>query len=802
MKRTISNYFNENSVHQKQNPKKRKKGLQKDGDVFPLLKKEDNSVDNDIIVISDDEKEKKEKSESLPKTSSFLKKTEEIKNLAPLFYKRSHGKSLINDANESSKENNYGIKVTKDTKDNSKNVTQSKEDVDVSINTDSNNKGIQIPYHLQNFKLVIETVTNNSDDSRLFEGDDNTIIKAFQELGLPAQSLYVRLFHRKPSWLQLGKISYQEIAEDIVPVLNVLVEKKFVLCSQSEEDIPFALPQVFTLLPAQDMKTLGKSLHIPVSGTKEKISASILKLCKEQKSVLSLSNSLKNVVMSRAMKLLGPCYKIADNPKQTFNRLLLVFDVTRGTEDDSEYSLNGSNQPPYYGRHQQLSTVMMTGMGRVVYPKSDIYRPTPVFETRNELLEYEAAYHLYADVMNASEASDWKLALDVCKTARNTSKTLSEKSKQRAIALPQFMCSYTASAIYTRIQSLEVELLQRTKKYKEASDLLRKLIAQEHFACSRRGYWYERLALNLEQHLGKPHDAYEVIKQGLSDRYVRVGHVISLVERLEKIKSSKKAKGYDFKELLNQHSFKTASEVTIVGRLLPKRMQTGKARFMRQSHEHVADSDDVLLCSVEELVLAHYRSVGYDQGIHGEGGTFACFFCLLMWDIIFMSGIDDVFRTPYQSHPLDYNTDEFYENRKEAIEKRLNEISQWECDGFNAPEMIRDTWEANKDVNCAGMNWDRFSSAHQAVTLAQCMGGQLVAGILRIIARDPRHTRSGLPDLAVWKSDTSDYKLVEVKGPGDRLSNNQKVWMHELVTLAANVEVCHVTANASRKLAK
>ena len=43
-------------------------------------------------------------------------------------------------------------------------------------------------------------------------------------------------------------------------------------------------------------------------------------------------------------------------------------------------------------------------------------------------------------------------------------------------------------------------------------------------------------------------------------------------------------------------------------------------------------------------------------------------------------------------------------------------------------------------------------------------------------------------------------QLVEVKGPGDRLSNNQKMWMHRLVRLGANVEVCHVTANASRKL--
>ena len=43
-----------------------------------------------------------------------------------------------------------------------------------------------------------------------------------------------------------------------------------------------------------------------------------------------------------------------------------------------------------------------------------------------------------------------------------------------------------------------------------------------------------------------------------------------------------------------------------------------------------------------------FRNEGYDEGIHGEGGTFTCFFCLLMWDIIFMNGIDDVFRTPYQ----------------------------------------------------------------------------------------------------------------------------------------------------------
>ena len=35
-------------------------------------------------------------------------------------------------------------------------------------------------------------------------------------------------------------------------------------------------------------------------------------------------------------------------------------------------------------------------------------------------------------------------------------------------------------------------------------------------------------------------------------------------------------------------------------------------------------------------------------GIHGEGSTFSTLFGLLVWDVIFMDGIPDVFRNAYQ----------------------------------------------------------------------------------------------------------------------------------------------------------
>lgn len=53
-------------------------------------------------------------------------------------------------------------------------------------------------------------------------------------------------------------------------------------------------------------------------------------------------------------------------------------------------------------------------------------------------------------------------------------------------------------------------------------------------------------------------------------------------------------------------------------------------------------------CAVEEYALSYYRQKGFDQGIHGEGSTFSSLYILYMWDIIFASGIPDVFRSPFQ----------------------------------------------------------------------------------------------------------------------------------------------------------
>ncbi len=60
-------------------------------------------------------------------------------------------------------------------------------------------------------------------------------------------------------------------------------------------------------------------------------------------------------------------------------------------------------------------------------------------------------------------------------------------------------------------------------------------------------------------------------------------------------------------------------------------------------------------------------------GLHCEGGVWATLFGLLMWSVMF-ADVAEVFRTPFQTAPLDLGTEAFFSARRRLIEARLQEI--------------------------------------------------------------------------------------------------------------------------------
>ncbi|KFM82475.1 Fanconi-associated nuclease 1, partial [Stegodyphus mimosarum] len=364
--------------------------------------------------------------------------------------------------------------------------------------------------------------------------------------------------------------------------------------------------------------------------------------------------------------------------------------------------------------------------------------------------------------------------------------------------MPVFLKRYTSFHVYVRCMTQGVEILQRLRHYNEAVILLKRLLKQKVFCQDYRGRWWDRLALNLEQHLKKPQEAIEAIREGLQDKNVRVGHRYSLLTRALRILKSTNENDDFKKEILKAADVIDTPKVTIRGRLFPKTI-LGRRHVFISSSATAEDNDDITVLGVEALAIEHYKSQGFTEGVHGEGSTFISLYALLFWDIIYDGSIPDVFISPYQTHPLDLNSDSFFHTREKLILSHLENMRLSTTEELK--EIVKTTWE-NHFGKSSLVSWDRFTDVDHVKGLVACMGNSLLCGICERLARDFRFTRSGVPDLVVWNPETSLVKIVEVKGPGDKLSSKQILWLDYLIKLGADAEVCLVEAVGSKKLRK
>uniref|UniRef100_A0A2K6PUD2 Fanconi-associated nuclease n=1 Tax=Rhinopithecus roxellana TaxID=61622 RepID=A0A2K6PUD2_RHIRO len=581
------------------------------------------------------------------------------------------------------------------------------------------------PYYLRSFLVVLKTVLENEDDMMLFDEQEKGIVTQFYQLSVTGQKLYVRLFLRKLSWIKMTKLEYEEIASDLTPVIEELKNAGFL---QTESELQ-ELSEVLELLSAPELKSLAKTFHlVNPNGQKQQLVDAFLKLAK-QRSVCTWGKNkpgIGAVILKRAKALAGQSIRICKGPRAVFSRILLLFSLTDSMEDEDAAC----------GGQGQLSMVLLVNLGRMEFPTYTINRKTQIFQDRDDLIRYAAATHMLSDISSAMANGNWEEAKELAQCAKRDWNRLKNHPSLRCHEdLPLFLRCFTVGWIYTRILSLFVEILQRLHMYEEAVRELESLLSQRIYCPDSRGRWWDRLALNLHQHL----------------------------KRLE--------------------------PVTITGRLCPQRGM-GKSVFVMEAGE--ATDPTTVLCSVEELALAHYRRCGFDQGIHGEGSTFSTLCGLLLWDIIFMDGIPDVFRNACQAFPLDLCTDSFFTSRRPALEARLQLIHGAPADSLRA--WVAATWQEQEGKVASLVSWDRFTSLQQAQDLVSCLGGPVLSGVCRRLAADFRHCRGGLPDLVVWNSQSHRFKLVEVKGPNDRLSHKQMIWLAELQKLGAEVEVCHVVA--------
>ncbi|KAH9649855.1 Fanconi-associated nuclease 1-like [Citrus sinensis] len=598
-----------------------------------------------------------------------------------------------------------------------------------------------------NFNLLIQEVLGNS--RHLFKADEIDFLESFSMLSGDSQRLFVRLYMRKGPWFRLSNISYPEVSNSREAVRE-LIDNGYIRSSEDTNELHDAIKDICNLLTVSELReiscVLPKNCHR--GSRKQKVIASLLCFYED-----GICPFLPKMILDRT----GLCIRVSSKAEHLIWRAERLF------------FLNGE---------QDLSAFLLVDLGIVKYPTYNCIIAEQIFSGLCDLLAYEEAIEL-AQIMDQSlDENNIELVLRCIMIAESRMSSSSCKAVQSITSelANTFHLCFSASWVYSKVVLLGISFLEREQRFNDAINLLRRLLSC--FTCdSRRGYWTLRLSIDLE-HMGCPSESLSVAEGGLLDSWVRAGSRVALQRRVLRLgKPPRRWKIPSFSESIKRK----ITEIHVQGR--PLNCEIGmKSWFYGEDGEK---------CGVEQLALQYYaREGGGWHGVHTESGIWLTIFGLLMWDILF-SDVLDVFRSRFQNAPLDLATDSFYIVRKNLIESQLQKI----YDGM-AEEILITSWESHVGTVCRGVNWDRHSLSELRAAVT-CIGGPCLAHLCRHLAQDYGSWSSGMPDLLIWRFHNEyrgEAKLVEVKGPRDRLSEQQRAWLLLLMDCGFKVEVCKVSA--------
>ncbi len=442
---------------------------------------------------------------------------------------------------------------------------------------------------------------------------------------------------------------------------------------------------------------------------------------------------------------------------------------------------------------QSLATLAAAGAGALRYALYTPSRTRAVFACRADLLAYEAALAQAAVLSAALEAEDWDAAEAAAAPAFAAldagahkeagasggagGSTSTSTAPSAAAPAPMFLRRYCAAWVHVAMATAGVSVLERRRRYREAADRLQQLLGGWP-SPGRRGGWWARLSTDLE-HLGRAADALEVAEAALADGALGRGDRLGLQRRALRLgRPPRRWRRPPWAAA----ALREPREARLAAALLPP---PGGGPLLPGAKSRFASlADDSKVVGVEELALEHYAqpAQGGWRGAHCEGGAWSSLFGLLFYEALFDASVPDALRAPLQAGPLDLDEPggAFYAARAACIEARIAAIA----DG-GAPALLTAAWAAHHGEAVRGVAWERWSPDDLS-EIARCVGGPALAAVCRMLAEDHGGWRGGMPDLLLWRPDPDlppgapRARLVEVKGPRDRLSDQQRAWLSAL----------------------
>ncbi|CAI2797358.1 MULTISPECIES: VRR-NUC domain-containing protein [Pseudomonas fluorescens group] len=195
------------------------------------------------------------------------------------------------------------------------------------------------------------------------------------------------------------------------------------------------------------------------------------------------------------------------------------------------------------------------------------------------------------------------------------------------------------------------------------------------------------------------------------------------------------------------------------------------------------------LMSVEYCVQAHLSEP--DGPVHYvENGLINSLFGLLCWDVIF-APLPGSFFHPFQRGPADLHSEDFHLRRAPLFAACFEQLQD-----ERYKTTIRQRYSEKWGIQSPFVFWNLLSAELLEQALA-CLPAEHLRYWFERLLLDIRANRAGMPDLIQFWPAQKTYRMIEVKGPGDRLQDNQLRWLEFCGEYQMPVTVCYVRWAAS-----
>lgn len=232
-----------------------------------------------------------------------------------------------------------------------------------------------------------------------------------------------------------------------------------------------------------------------------------------------------------------------------------------------------------------------------------------------------------------------------------------------------------------------------------------------------------------------------------------------------------------------------------VQRMLPRLLRHTGRQVPRQRASAAAVEDTLRIdlrlplpataCSVEYALRDHWHTE-QTPVFYVENTLITALFGLLCWPAIFVP-LQGAFFHPFQSAPADFTAPDFAQRRADVFLQCLAQLD----DGSYRNTILQRFTEKHGLQNPLVI-WPALHADLLQLAL-DCIPATHLRHMFERVQADPRHHRTGLPDLIRFWPAEQRYEMVEVKAPGDKLQDNQIRWLQFFVQHDIPARVCHVT---------